>query len=250
MDDLTVQDIGTSYSLPMDIANFPQVIMFYGPPGSGKGTQASILREKFGFKFLDWGHEFRHFTQVHIEDKNDPEFWRAKRVQEYMMEGLPIQTEDLQYIIGQAITDGVLSRKDNFVMDKCGVKIGEAQWLSSLLSENNIPSILFHLPLTLEDAIDRISNRYHVPGDKKPYNSFEEALKYCPQGVLPLKRKDEDRQTTMARYDSLYRIHHIEILDTYKEKNFTKVVDIDACRPPLEVHDIILNELNSFKNKL
>lgn len=248
MIDTNLQDTGILDMPHLDITNFPQVIMFYGPPGSGKGTQASYLKEKFGFRFLDWGHEFRHFSHAHIDDKNDPEFWRAKRVHEYMMEGLPIQTEDLQYIIGQAITDGVLSHKDNFVMDKCGVKIGEAQWLSNLLLQNKIPSVLFHLPLSLELAIDRISNRYHVPGDKKPYNSYEDALKHCPEGVLPLKRKDEDRQTTMARYDSLYRIHHLEILETYRQTNFTKVIDIDASISALEVHHKILEVLNNFKN--
>ena len=225
-------------------------IMFYGPPGSGKGTQANLLKEKYSFRFLDWGHEFRQFSSHHINDKNDPEYWRAKRVQEYMLEGLPILTEDLQYIIGQSIVDGALNRSDTFVMDKCGVKIGEAQWLSDLLLKNQIPNVLFHLPLSLEDAIERISNRYYVPGDKKPYNSYEEALKHCPEGVLPMKRKDEDRQTTMARYDSLYRIHHIEILETYKNTNFTHVIDIDASQSIPTVHEIIIEKLNGFSQSL
>lgn len=245
-------DANLSLSLPisgeLDLNNFPQVIMFYGPPGSGKGTQASLLKEKFGFHFLDWGHEFRSFSASHLPDKSDPEYWRAKRVQEYMLEGLPILTEDLQYIIGQAIVDGVLKRSDNFVMDKCGVKIGEAEWLSGLLLNNRIPSILFHLPLTLEQAIERINNRFYVPGDKKPYGSYEEAARNCPEGVAPLKRKDEDRQTTMARYDSLYRIHHLEILETYKIKEFTKVIDIDATLSVEDVHIKILNYLNNFNS--
>lgn len=228
-------------------SNFPKVIMFYGPPGSGKGTQASLLKEKYGFRYLDWGHEFRNFSSAHLSDKNDPEYWRAKRVQEYMLEGLPILTEDLQYIIGQSIIDGALNRSDTFVMDKCGVKIGEAQWLSELLSQNKIPNILFHLPLSLEDAIDRISNRYYAPNDKKPYNSYEEALSHCKEGTLPIKRKDEDRQTTMARYDNLYRIHHIEILNTYKNTNYTHVIDVDASQKIIDVHEIITEKLESFR---
>ena len=227
--------------------NFPKVVMFYGPPGSGKGTQANLLKEKYGFRFLDWGHEFRHFSNIHLNDKTDPEYWRAKRVQEYMLEGLPILTEDLQYIIGQSIVDGALNRSDTFVMDKCGVKIGEAQWLSNLLHQNNILNILFHLPLSLEDAIERISNRYYAPNDKKPYNSYGDALAHCAEGMLPIKRKDEDRQTTMARYDNLYRIHHLEILDTYKNTNYTHVIDIDASQNISDVHDIIIEKLESFQ---
>jgi adenylate kinase len=226
---------------------FPKVIMFFGPPGSGKGTQANLLSEEFGFRFLDWGHEFRQFVSHHRKSQDDPEYQTAARVQEYMLNGLPILTEDLQHIIGKAIRQGALESKDSFIMDKCGVKVPEAQWLSKLLLDNQIPNILFHLPLSLEDSIKRISNRYYVPGSIVPYSSYDEALSHCPDKVLPLKRQDENTEITTTRYNNLYYANHLEIINTYRSTNFTDVVDIDASQNVDEIHAKILDILHSYQ---
>ena len=215
--------------------------MFYGPPGSGKGTQANLIKEEFQTKFLDFGAEFREFIELHLNKPEDPEAWRASRIREYLLKG-PIFTEDLEYIIGKVLVDGVMS-KENFVTDKCGVLPAESKWLSQLLKDQAIPSVLFHLPLDLETSIERINHRYYIPGDKLPYPSYEEALKHCMPGVEPVRREGESEAHTMERYDTMYRNNCTEILSIWRAQKHSEVIEIDASLDIDHLHRLVKENL-------
>ncbi|GAB4144883.1 MAG: adenylate kinase [Patescibacteria group bacterium] len=231
----------TEITADLSLNQLPKVIMFYGPPGSGKGTQANLIKDKYNIKFLDFGASFREFVAEHKDNADDPEQERAQRVYDYLMKG-PILTEDLQYIIGKIIVDGV-SGAGNFVMDKCGVLPEESEWLSDLLKNNQISSVLFHLPLDVAKSVERINHRYYVPGNKVPFGSYEEALKHCPEGIEPIRREGEDESHTLQRYDTMYRNNRDEILDIYRRKGHTPVIDINASLSIDEVHQQVINNL-------
>ena len=72
-----------------------QSILFYGPPSSGKGTQAYLLSKKYDIELVDAGHSFRNFVQ------NNSTLERAIRVKKHLDNGIPILTEDYFHILEQ-----------------------------------------------------------------------------------------------------------------------------------------------------
>ena len=54
--------------------------IFFGPPGVGKGTQAAIIAERFGWAHLSTGDMLR----AHVKDKTE----LGKRASEFMDQGL------------------------------------------------------------------------------------------------------------------------------------------------------------------
>ena len=87
----------------MSQPGLPKMIMFYGPPGSGKGVQTDLLMEKFNLTPIPWGESFRNFAAKYADDPSSPHYARANRVRDLLLQGLPILTEDMMFILQDKI---------------------------------------------------------------------------------------------------------------------------------------------------
>jgi adenylate kinase len=222
--------------------DLPQLIILYGPPGSGKGTQANILKQKLNYEFLDFGQSFRDFVKNNI-NSNNSDSARAIRVNDYLVSGRAILTEDFFYILESKILYN-FKNHINFIIDKPGSLIEEAKWLSDIINNNNITTKFFHLILSNGDALDRITHRWYIPNDNTPYPSYKEASKHA-QGVdKPYQRvEDESAIVSAKRIENMYSQHN-EIIKVYND-NQIPVISIDADRTVEEVNSDILNRLTS-----
>jgi adenylate kinase len=227
--------------------NLPRVIILYGPPGSGKGTQANLLVEQFGLKFIDWGHSFRTFAAEFKDQEGHPDQWRGQRVQEHLDRGEPIVTEDMRYILEKQILEVTTNPELHLIMDKPGSLPEEAEWISGFLKEKEISSCLIHLPLSEEQAISRVSHRYYLPGNSQPFASYEEAKKVAPQGVEPFIRQDDlDVQTIRNRWEKVYGKYRDQILELYRSKKWTRMFEVDASQTVEVVNEKIVEFLKSL----
>jgi adenylate kinase len=203
----------------------PQLIILYGPPGSGKGTQAKILEQELGYTFLDFGQCFRDFARVNYELTN-PDKKRAIRVNELLISGKPILTEDFFYILKDKIEYNIRNNI-NFIIDKPGSLIEEAKWFNMIIKKNNIQTIFIHLELNNADALDRITHRWYLPSNPTPFPSKEEALNNAINNEEPYQRKEDQSDTISAqRIINMYSQHET-IINEYK-KNGIMVHNINA----------------------
>ena len=196
----------------------PQLIILYGAPGSGKGTQASYLVKNHSYIFLDFGQTFREFAKL----DND----RSKRVKESLEGGKAILTEDFMYILKDKIEYN-LKNNINFVIDKPGSLREEAEWLSDLIVELKISTLFLHLKIDYNQAVERILNRWYLPSSSYPYSSYQEAYENKTLEEEPYQRKeDQDQEITRIRIDNMYK-HNQDIIDIYQKKGIV-VSNIEA----------------------
>jgi adenylate kinase len=203
----------------------PQLIILYGPPGSGKGTQAKMLQEEYGYEFLDFGQSFRNFVKISNQLTPQDQV-RANRVNIALSTGKAILTEDFFYILLDKI-EYFIKNKINFVIDKPGSLIEEAKWFNNIIVKNKITTIFIHLVLVESKALDRITHRWYINSSQTPFKSYNEALKSAVAGELPYQRQDDQSvDVSSQRIRNLYGQHN-EIINEYIRHGI-KIHNIDA----------------------
>lgn len=89
------------------------MILFFGPQGSGKGTQAELLANKYNWPCLSVGDLLRN--------SKNPE------IHEYQQKGMLVPDEKVNEVLIKAIEEHKLD--DNFILDGYPRQIEQAQWL-------------------------------------------------------------------------------------------------------------------------
>ena len=236
----------------------PNIIILYGPPNAGKGTQSDFLKTTFPDRYhLDFGSELRSFVSRNIGDmkleieevnphSNPADITVARRVKNDMINSNPVDSDDLKYIIESGIVNCV-ARGQDMIIEGPGRLVEEAKWLSSFLDSKGVSVCIFHLHVAIEEVLERASKRYYVPSVAKPFLSYEDALSNCPVGVEPYKRaEDMDLEGTKKRYTEMYSKNFALITSIYQLGARACVFTLDGRKPIVDVSNDILAYFDRF----
>lgn len=234
--------------LRMYSTKFP-VIIFFGPPGSGKGTQANLVCEKLQLENISTGNSIRNFAKNN-DNPNSPDYDLAQKVKKKLNTGELQDFEDLKYIVENDIINTVNSHK-NVLIEGMPRTPKQAEWLANFFESKKLDCLFFHFNLSEEEAVERLSHRYYAPHSDIPYSSFEEAQKHCKNGQEPIRRTDDqDQSITRKRYFSQYSSVKDEIISTFISSSQAKVLEIDASPAEKEILEILLAEIKKFERKI
>jgi len=118
-------------------------VVLFGPPGSGKGTQAKFLEEKFNLKQLSTGDMFRYNL------KNQTEL--GKLAQSYMDKGHLVPDE----VTTNMLREELKKHTDfaGFIFDGYPRTTSQAESLDKILKEDLNAEVSVTLSLKVEDEI-------------------------------------------------------------------------------------------------
>lgn len=213
-------------------------IAFFGPPGSGKGTQAKQLVERHGFMQISTGDLVRAEIQ-----KGSP---IGKKIQDIVEQG-KFPSSD---IINEMVTSVLKENMDGpgFLFDGYPRNLEQGQFLEGLLAELNSPiDLAIFLDVPDQILIDRVTTRYSCDGCGAIYNAIvptkQEGICDKCGGTQFTQRADDTAEVMQTRL-ATYREQTAAIVDHFDTQG--RLHRIDGNR---EV-DVITNEINSMIENL
>ena len=124
-------------------------IIFFGPPGAGKGTQSKIISNLLNLSHLSTGEILRK----KILEK-DP---LSIKLKEIMSSGKLVSDNILNSIVSSTLTR---EEKNGFILDGYPRTLAQAEFLDNFLNKSLIKiDFIFNIKITFEILKDRILKR-------------------------------------------------------------------------------------------
>lgn len=230
----------------ISMEKLPDVIIVYGPPLAGKGTQGAFLRKLLPeFFHLDFGTQLRAYVSNNLKSKDEDAANRAKRLHEEMGKGNAVPTPDLRFVVEDSITQALENDK-KLLIEGPGRLLEEAEWLSLYMHEKNLTVTIFHLHINLEETLRRAQRRWYCPESDIPFIGYEAAKKHCGKNKPFQRQEDTDPGINMRRYDNLYNNQYAAILQAYQLNALAQVCTIDGKKPTRDISYILYRYLQTF----
>ncbi|MDI3472108.1 MAG: adenylate kinase [Thermotogaceae bacterium] len=196
-------------------------LLFMGPPGAGKGTQAKRISQKYNIPHISTGDMLREAVAKGTE--------LGLKVKEVMERGELVSDELINEIVEER-----LSQKDcdnGFILDGYPRTLVQAQSLDEILKKlsKKLDRVIF-VDVPEERLVLRITSRRVCPKCGRVYNLISLKPKVDEQcddcGVKLLQRDDDKEETVRQRY-KVYMESTQPLINYYKEKGILEVVDGD-----------------------
>jgi Adenylate kinase (EC 2.7.4.3) len=191
-------------------------IIFLGPPGAGKGTQAERLAEDLKIKKISTGDILREAVAKGTE--------LGQRAKSYMERGELVPDEIILGIIEEAIND-----EDGFILDGFPRNINQAKALDEMLSRKglNITHVIF-LDVPDEEIIKRIAYRRVCLNCGAVYNLIFNPPKEnetCNNCGSKLVQREDDREEVVRKRLEVYRDSTEALVKIYEERGVLRRIN-------------------------
>lgn len=213
-----------------DDLEFVGPLVFLGPPGAGKGTQAKRIAEKYGVPQVSTGDILREH-----KDKGTDLGLKARPI---MDAGGLVPDELLQAVVKDRLDQADCAK--GFILDGFPRTVPQAEWLEKDLVTRSfggkeLPLVVMDLQVVYNQLFKRLTGRRSCPKDGTIYNVHLQPPQVpdkCDKcGETLVQRKDDSEEVVGARL-SAYREQTLPLTQFYRDKGLLHVVtgdqDVDA----------------------
>lgn len=186
-------------------------IVILGPPGSGKGTQASRVARELGLAHLSTGDMLRdavaRTTDLGLEAET------------YMKRGLLVSDEIIFGLIGTALD---ASKDTGWIMDGFPRNLVQAEMLTKMLEERGEKiDYVLDVEVDSELIVRRLSKRRVCPACKAVYNL--DTIKTKLDGICDacggaIVKRPDDEEDTVRRRLAVYKEQTAPVIEFFRKR--------------------------------
>jgi len=209
-------------------------LIFMGPPGVGKGTQAKEISKYYNIPHVSTGDIFRN-----LGSNNSPVGLKAK---EYMDKGMLVPDDVTNEIVFQRLTEA--DCKKGFILDGYPRNVEQAIELTKYLKSKNI-QIDYVLNISCEDIIitNRITGRRTCPKCGAIFHVSNLEKEVCPyDGEALIQRIDDTIEVVQTRLD-IYHSKTKPVISYYSDVSV--VLNLNGNAPI----NIVTNDITNILGK-
>lgn len=165
-------------------------LIILGAPGSGKGTQADLLAEKFGLAHLSSGALLRQEAE-----SGTP---KGKLIADLLVSGrlLPFET------VIEVLEPALKKAKEGFVLDGTPRDLRQTEYLDYFFDENKIRlDKVIYLDIPVDEGIKRIIKRAEI------------------------EHRSDDNYESVKKRMEIYQAETIPVIDYYRKRGVLLKVD-------------------------
>jgi adenylate kinase len=204
-----------------------RAVIFLGPPGAGKGTQAKELARRFSAPHLSTGDMLRE----HVAQGTS----LGQRAQPIMARGELVPDSIVLRMVADRIERPDCSH--GFVFDGFPRTVAQAQWLGELLKQHGFkPPLVVHFVIDPGLLLRRITGRRMCKVGGEIYNIFERPTRVegrCDNDGGELEQRPDDREEIVGPRLAAYERQTAPLAAYYRRLG--RLRDVDASKAVDEV---------------
>ncbi len=208
-------------------------LIFLGPPGAGKGTQAQLLQGRLGSRQISTGDILRENRSLRTE--------LGKAAESFMLKGALVPDE----LVVKMIERELDKTPGGFILDGFPRTVAQAETLDALLAAKSM-SIDAALLFKADRAalLERLTARWTNPHTGRTYNTISNPPRVAgidDEDGTPLVQREDDKPATVAKRLEVYDRQTAPLIEYYRRVG--KLVEIDAMDSMQGVTDQIVAKL-------
>ncbi|TMB47387.1 MAG: adenylate kinase [Chloroflexi bacterium] len=188
-------------------------LLLYGAPGSGKGTQANMLRSRFSIPHIATGDMLRAEIQAGTE--------LGRKAQPILAEGKYVSDDIMIGIIRNRLRQP--DCEPGFIIDGFPRTVPQAEALDALVDElgKGIDRVIY-LKVPVDQLLHRLSGRLVCPTCQRTYPPGTAA---CESDGSALVQREDDKPEAVRPRIEIYLEKTVPVLDHYDVEGLVSEID-------------------------
>jgi adenylate kinase len=195
-------------------------LIFLGPPGAGKGTQAKVLADRFGYRQISTGDILRANVR-----EGTPLGLEAKPI----MESGALVPDDLMI----RMIEAEMEKPGDVIFDGFPRTVAQAEALDELLRRKNKPAVPVLFDVDMNVLLERLTGRWTHAASGRTYHE-----KFAPPKTAgiddvsgePLVQRPDDKEETIKKRLAVYADQTAPLV-AYYEGGGHGLARVDALAP-------------------
>ncbi|MDR1378520.1 MAG: adenylate kinase [Synergistaceae bacterium] len=192
-----------------------------GAPGSGKGTQADLLKKRYGCAHISTGDILR----LNLKDETE----LGLRARDFMQKGELVPDELVIEMVEKRLQEA--DAAESFLMDGFPRTLSQAEAFGKILEKmGQSLDMALLLKIDEESLVRRLINRRTCRSCGKIWNllAMPSETKTCPECEGELYQRDDDAESVIRRRLEVYRAQTTPLVSWYEKAGKLRIVNAEG----------------------